>query len=104
MDTFLKEFSKKNDQTIWEIRFVTPSLLPKMSQIKGMKKLGFKNNPLPPEAEPNQFKIVEIIWAHLDDRLPRLADVGFAVRKGLLENVVLPLSVVVGVVVLYEWY
>ena len=41
MDTFLKEFSKKNDQTIWEIRFVTPSLLPKMSQIKGMKKLGF---------------------------------------------------------------
>ena len=50
-------------------------------------------------AEPNQFKIVEIIWAHLDDRLPRLA-----VRKGLLENAVLPLSVVVGVVVLYEWY
>ena len=48
MDTFLKEFSKKNDQTIWEIRFVTPSLLPKMSQIKGMKKLGFKNDPLPP--------------------------------------------------------
>ena len=55
-------------------------------------------------AEPNQFKIVEIIWAQLDDRLPRLADVGFAVRKGLLENAVLPLSVVVGVVVLYEWY
>ena len=48
MDTFLKEFSKKNDQTIWEIRFVTPSLLPKMSQIKGMKKLSFKNDPLPP--------------------------------------------------------
>ena len=27
---------------------MTPSLLPKMSQIKGMKKLGFKNDPLPP--------------------------------------------------------
>ena len=28
--------------------FLTPSLLPKMSQIKGMKKLGFKNDPLLP--------------------------------------------------------
>ena len=27
---------------------MTPSLLHKMSQIKGMKKLGFKNDPLPP--------------------------------------------------------
>ena len=47
MDTFLREFSQKIDHTILEIKFVFPSLLSKMSQIKDMKKLGFRIDPLP---------------------------------------------------------
>ena len=53
-----KKFSKKIDLTILEIRFVTPSLLPNMSQIKAMKKLGFRNDPLPPfRTKPLNFAL-----------------------------------------------
>ena len=38
-----RNFLKKIDQQIWDLRFLTPSLVPKMSQIKGMKKLGQKD-------------------------------------------------------------